>query len=463
MDSRTAAHPQLPLGRLLTVSLVVTALATGCLCAPPPHPLHSWTAIASLATAYMLLAASVHTLAVWSVCRIREEGASASRPLLLSAIWAAWLVVVWLPLLALLTAEHSPWVALILPVTSIFALLLLRWRGSSARTLEQAKHEIPAGTLFRSQREQPLWLALLPAVAAALLAEGGMALLAADHAWLAGCLFATGVVYPIKRWTALAAEHAAHPRSASRASAGNSVLVWLLLLLALTPFLASYAVSEWSRVLGVSAATGSRTPAPSHGHGAAHGYLGLILLTPPKPHVLVAPVPLDSSLTLGKPKVIEFDGAYLYYQEPATGPGPDAHVMRGDPVKNRIRSTDDLPLSMEAHQRLGQEFPMSCCRSLRVDVTNADTVAGPIAMEVLLRDSRSGHASPVSLGTMLLPSSRVSPMPLKRPAVADSVTFRLPPGARGRSFNEIIVRIQPGRLRALAGAKVAIDDFTLQP
>ena len=105
---------------------------------------------------------------------------------------------------------------------------------------------------------------------------------------------------------------------------------------------------------------------------------------------------------------------------------------------------------------------MSCCQSLRLDVTNADNVPGTIAVEVLLRDTSSAKKLPaVSLGTVVLPTSTVSPMPLKRPPVDDKVTFQLPVGARGRSFDEITVRIKPEKSRSLAGTQVAIKDFVL--
>jgi hypothetical protein len=119
---------------------------------------------------------------------------------------------------------------------------------------------------------------------------------------------------------------------------------------------------------------------------------------------------------------------------------------------------------MEAHQRLGRPIAMSCCRSLRVDVRNADNVPGTISIEVLLRDTNAKKgAGSASLGTLILRSSTVSPMPLKRAPVDESLIFPLPASARGRAFNEITVRLKPERTRSLAGAQVAVKDFKLEP
>ncbi len=162
--------------------------------------------------------------------------------------------------------------------------------------------------------------------------------------------------------------------------------------------------------------------------------------------------------------VIPFDGAYWYFKQPNHQPPQGARVVRGDPVKQHFHSTDEDPLMMEAHQPLGQELALSCCRALRLDVSNGDNVPGSISVEVLLRDTMSlKKTAAVSLGTIVLPTSTVSPMPLTRPAVDDHVTFQLPQGARGGKFDEITVRIKPEGSRALAGAHVAIKDFVLQP
>ncbi|SEG61801.1 hypothetical protein SAMN05421819_3839 [Bryocella elongata] len=472
MSAAAARQRSLPLAWPLGVSGVATALVAGFVCSPPSHKLHSWGQIVSLATAYVLLAAAVHAIAVWSVCRVREETETAHWPLILSLIWAAWIVVVWLPLLALLTAERSPWVSLIIPVTAIFAALLLRWRSERALPeLELPPHK-PEALSFALVMEdgRELWRALLPAAGAVVAFELGIVALVADHAWTSGCLFGIAALYPLHKLQSRRPNQGDprnHARTSNRAATANSVVVWLLLVLALTPFMATYAEGVIAGMMHIDT-HGRPIGAPHLGHGNSSGYVGLILVPPPVPHPIVAPTVAGASELPGKTQVIPFDGAYWYFKAPDADPGPAPHLMHGDPVKNRVLSTDRLPLVMEAHQKLGRPVAMSCCSSLRIDVTNADTVAGPISIEVILHETAvpgtGGRAKPskAALGQLYLKTSLVSPMPLKRPPVEDSVSFTLPSYLRGRSVDEITVRILPARARSLAGPQVAIKDFALQ-
>jgi hypothetical protein len=451
----------------LAGSVLLTALVAAFVCSPPaPNHLHSWSQTFSLATIYLLVAACVHAVAVWAVCRVREETESAAWTRVLSIIWAVWLVIVWLPLLVLLTAEKSPWVALVMPVTAVFALLLLRWRAGS---LEPEPEMIadPSRQLLQLDEAPRLWRTLLPALGTALCAEVGLALLSASHAWMAGCLLGAGLVYPTKRWLGRNdgrnAQVGASQRASHRTSAANSVVVWLLMVLSLVPLMTIAAAGALNRVMHVQAHTQPHG-ASSAAKAASRGYVGVILIAPPKPHEIVPPTESTPGTSFKKEEVIPFDGVYWYFRQPDTQPGPTAHIIHGDPSTNRVFSTDTKPLTMEAHQRLGRPIAMSCCRSLRVDVRNADNVPGTISIEVLLRDTNAKKgAGSASLGTLILRSSTVSPMPLKRAPVDESLIFPLPASARGRAFNEITVRLKPERTRSLAGAQVAVKDFKLEP
>jgi hypothetical protein len=280
---------------------------------------------------------------------------------------------------------------------------------------------------------------------------------------MAGCLLGAGLVYPTQRWLGRVDGHTAQVRASHRASGGNSVVVWLLMVLSLVPLMTIAAASALNRVMHVQARTQPHG-ASSAAKAASRGYVGVILIAPTKPHEIVPPTESVTGTSFKKEEVIPFDGVYWYFRHPDTQPGPTAHVIHGDPSTNRVFSTDTEPLTMEAHQRLGRAMTMSCCRSLRVDVRNADNVPGTISVEVLLRDTHAkGGAGSASLGTLVLRSSTVSPMPLKRAPVDDSVTFPLPASVRGRAFNEITVRLKPERTRSLAGAQVAVKDFKLEP
>jgi hypothetical protein len=468
MSTRSANEVSLPIAWPLAGSLIVTAIAVALVCTPPPKTLHTWTQIFTRATVYLLVAGVVHALAVWSVCTVRRETEVKGLPLILPIIWSAWVVVVWLPLISLLTAEHSPLVVAILPVTIIFATLLLRWRRThfAADDDDAASFSVKAMP-FQLLESPPLWRMLLPAVVTAIAAQGGVAMLAQGHAWIAGCLFGAGAIYPVERGLGQTRPPDGEGRVNVwwRTAAGNSLIVWLLILLALVPFMAAYASGELSVWLGIKARTIPAWAPVTVAHNRSSGYTGIILVQPKKSQEIVAPAPMTTTIgSLKDAKVIKFDGAYWYFKWPEARPAANATVTQGDPVKKHIYSTDNYPLTMEAHQPLGKSLAVNCCRSLRVDVTNADNVPGSITIEVRLGNALSStNVHDISLGRIVLPTSTVSPMPLNRPPVDDTLTFKVPRTARGAMFNEITVRIMPEGSRSLAGAQVAIRDFVLQP
>ncbi len=176
---------------------------------------------------------------------------------------------------------------------------------------------------------------------------------------------------------------------------------------------------------------------------------------------IVTPLLTATAGTFKKSDVIKFDGQYWYFQFPDSGPGHDAHVAQGDPTKVEIRSTNRLAVMMEAHQRLPKEMEADCCRALQLNVVNADAVPGTISIEVLLRDSSRKPVASVSLGSKVLTSSTVSPMPLKRAPVHETLTFQIPRGER-QAFNEITVKVKPEMGRRLAAPEVAVESFAFQ-
>ena len=467
MSARSVSETALPLAWPLAGSFVLTTAVVAFVCMPPTSPMHSWMQLCSRATLYLLVAGCVHALAIWCVCRVREESEDAGMPMIWALIWAAWIAIVWLPLVALLTTEHSPWVALVLPVTAVFATLLLKWRARLSETDPgDVAVEHVAAEPFQLLEAPQLWRILLPAACVAVAMQIAVVMMAAGHAWTAGCMFGAAAIYPVERWLdgSGALGRKTQGRRWGRTAAGNSLLVWALIVLALVPFMAAYAASKLSMLLGIPKRSVHLSVAASMPRSRSVDYLGVILVQPKKPKEIATPTPMAAEGAVTKTHIIPFDGAYWYFKQPNHQPPQGARVVRGDPVKQHFHSTDEDPLMMEAHQPLGQELALSCCRALRLDVSNGDNVPGSSSSELLLRNTMSlKTTAEVSLSTIVLPTSTVSPMPLTRPAVDDHVTFQLPQSARGGKFDEITVRIKPDRSRALAGAHVAIKDFVLQP
>jgi hypothetical protein len=179
-------------------------------------------------------------------------------------------------------------------------------------------------------------------------------------------------------------------------------------------------------------------------------------------HAIVTPLLTSRPDSLKKSDVIPFDGQYWYFQPPDSAPGPTAHVAQGDPTKDRIRSTNRLAVMMEAHQHLPKEIEADCCRTLQLNLMNADAVPGSISVEVQLKNSSKKTAGSVWLGSKVLASSTVSPMPLKRAPVQETLTFQIPRGPKSSKFDEITVKVKPEMGRTLAAPQVGIESFAFQ-
>lgn len=438
-------------------SVILTSIVVAIVCEPPLTVHYTWGRVFGLACLYLLVAAVVHVLAVWSISRIQTEGVR-EWAMVWPVVWGAWIAVVWLPLVALLTYEHSHWVAVILPLAAMFLTLFVVSKRRDEETADVFAARVRA-EMFAVDESPRMWRVLLPSLLIAVVMDGGVAAYAGNHAWIAGAMFAVAAAYFADRLLSrTAAQVKVRETSVRRGAAGNSVAVWMLTVVALLPFLAGVGVvmRGW---LGMPAVQAARHVA-DFAHRAMRGYTGIILTRPKMPHQIVTPVftPNPQGFTKQE-KAIPFDGQYWYFQWPDSRPGIDAHVVPGDPTKSRIKSTDNEAIMMEAHQRLVQPLDASCCRTLQLNVTNADAVPGKITLEVQLRDA---HGYVASLGNKVLVSSTVSPMPLKRGAVEETLVFQIPRGVKDKRFDEMTVRVKPEGLRSLAAPQVAIESFAFQ-
>lgn len=195
-------------------------------------------------------------------------------------------------------------------------------------------------------------------------------------------------------------------------------------------------------------------------------YKGIILWTvdPKKKQEFIAPRPeIFQPSAKSKPLIIPFDGAYWYYQLPATGPGAKAHHAYGTPVAVNIHSNDLLPLLMEAHQDLGNSIDLACCRDVEVAVQNGDNRAGAIQLGLLLTDTTLPGKPSQYLGVQTVISSLPQHFSLKNSPAAETLRFPVPEQTKIRRFNAITVIYMPDSQRSVIGAKVAIEHFALIP
>lgn len=160
---------------------------------------------------------------------------------------------------------------------------------------------------------------------------------------------------------------------------------------------------------------------------------------------------------------IPFDGVYWYFKAPDTRPEPDAHIQHGSPAKIDVRSTDWRPIVMEARQNLGTLVELNCCSHIRVAIQNADNRPGKIALGVILTNTTLPGKPSLYLGQSPVVSSHAIQFSIDRPPVSEVLDFRIPNNSKIRQFNEITVLFRPASERSMAGAKIAIQEFSLVP
>ena len=385
-------------------------------------------------------------------------------------IACAWSTAIWIPLLLLLWSQHALWVVLTpVPIAAILASFTKRRRDAFLESFDDGTHD-PLPRRAETFSGKPLLLCQTPApvsIACALLLDAACLSAAAGQLALTSSIVI--VLTAILVWAFTPGSAPWPPPTAQRLTLPRSrtaiLPCFLLTCLALTPFLrAGLGSGNLAAVVLAHPLAGM----PQAVRVPGHVYSGVVLMAPPLPkRKLITSPPkalLGGVLRPVRPLMIPFDGAYWYFQDPETAPKPDARVTRGDPTRDHVHSSADwTPIKMEAHQRLGTRLSASCCQSLSVLLVNADNRHGLIEVEAKLRNISQSGTSSVSLGTVPLLSSAGSHIPLDRPRVNETLRFPLRGKASTVQFNEISLVFKLATERNLAGARVQVVNFTLQP
>lgn len=391
----------------LFTSLLLTGGIVCIFCRPPRPNSLSWIHLFTLAFVYVCITAVAHAISVRMVCKVFPERIQLP---LSSLIAGTWMAVAWLPLLVLIR-NGMIWAAIILPLISAHAALSLK------RSPVEAEDEVNSATsdkdtlqLFQAPESKSLFRAILPAVVISLIFQAALSLLIAGYLLTAGALFslctALAVWLSPINWQWDLSTQTNYRRI--RSLLIGSLVAILLTAVALLPYLRAKPIADrFGAFLNQHPALHPPAKAPSDKTALNSFYSGVILLAPSKPpEKIIPPSPpthTPASIAFTRPVVIPFDGAYWYFKRPDQRPRHDARVVKGDPTKRQIRSTDWIPLSMEAHQHLGTSISTSCCSAIRVDVRNADMRVGSISIELLLGDTVAN--SVVSLGSKVIRSS----------------------------------------------------------
>jgi hypothetical protein len=206
-------------------------------------------------------------------------------------------------------------------------------------------------------------------------------------------------------------------------------------------------------------------PAASTSATGISGYHSIILYPVPQKNEILPPLPPQTSfLAPGttKPLIIKFDGPYYYFQPPHKAPSPSAFKVLGTPLIHDFQANNFIPLTMEAHQTLGQSIPLARCREIQVGILNGDNRLGTINLAVLLTDSATPEQQ-LYVGQQPVATSQPDRFSQKSSPAAETLSFPIPTPAKIRKFDEITIMFLPDSANYDIGPKVAIQQFQLIP
>ncbi len=457
------------------ISFIGAALAAGAVACifcqlPPPRSL-SWIGLFFSAIAYVVAAIAASAVSVWAISAILPDGSALNRRQLILIAWGA---AAWLPLLVLLLREDSPWAVVVVVVDmAVVTNTLRRWKLPAEEANASSYQDAPEYKFLRITDSPSLIQHLFPALGAAICAQAGVMALLTNHLFASAASF--GISSSLLSWQFFTQSVQGSTQKTERLTPPSRT--WLVLLLAimftsipLIPYLSNqlfpmrmHAFLNGQFLLRAIAPLEHRAQVET----PAKSYSGVILWPMPKKHKkIVPPSPTKNSFTTGVHNTIlkiPFDGVYWYFKSPDKRPKPDAHVQHGNPMKVNIHSTDWRPIVMEARQNLGILVDTSCCSQVRVAIQNADNRPGKIALGVILTNTTVLGRPSQFLGMTTVASSHPVQFTVNRPPVSEVLDFRIPVNARIRQFNEITILFRPAPERALAGAKIAVQEFMLVP
>jgi hypothetical protein len=96
-------------------------------------------------------------------------------------------------------------------------------------------------------------------------------------------------------------------------------------------------------------------------------------------------------------------------------------------------------------------------------VRNADRYPDTVSLELILVDTSQPKQPSVSLGRMLVKSTRPWRIYERPQPVSEVLNFQIPPRASLRHFDEVRIIFRLDHTRAEAGTRIAIDHFVLVP
>jgi hypothetical protein len=454
------------------VLLPAGLLAAACVAVlefPVPHGhILSWTELVGLIVeeTFTLSIVCVVTVAALTPRVLRRNKAE-----FLQLLQRASVAAIWLAPFVLFLRESSPWS---LPIAALLAILVIPSLQPNRGPLHA-----DADTLWLSfstdLTSSPSTLRLQKSILAAMSLQIGTLSALGGHT-AAGALL---VAISFAVWTWDYDRQRPDPSEASKTNPALALLVvCMLMIVGLFPYLqhggghgatAAHFGLFPNRLSGGNSKGIQRYSAAQvlAGHRGEDDQ-GIILWGEKKNYTkLVAPTPvvMNALNTNGNanPLVIPFDGVYWFFKSPDEQPPAGSRQAQTTPDIVDIHSTDRRPLSIEAHDHLANLIELDCCSRVEIAIRNADRYPESVWLELVLVNTTMPHNPSVSLGRVMVNSTRPWKFDKKQPSVDETLSFPIPKRGSLRAFDEVKIVFLLDRTRADDGARIAIDHFVLVP
>ena len=438
----------------------------------PPTRYLSWAQLLGAAAQRVLLVSLVCVITVSILCGIvsRKNRIESDRVVAQMSVASLWLVP-----LVLFIRENSVWT---LAIAAVFTVVVTRSLLPVARCPDSPADSFVLS--LHSDHPAPS-LHFMPPIsaAAALCVQMGALMAFAGYIFAAAVLVGAGFstwTWSWERYTPSQDWQRSSPLPFQSRRLLALALAILFTAAGLFPFLRrGGGLGGGSGKFGAFSA-GQRhlplhiTTAEDSARADSEGNSGIVLF-PAKQLVtkLVVPPPAASeSLSLATfhnadPLVIPFDGVYWFFKTPDLQPPRTSRQAHASPETVEIRSKDRRPLSIEAHDHLGQLIDVTCCSRIQIAIRNADRYPETVSLELILVNTSLPNRPSQSLGRMMVRSTRPWSLYEKRSPISETLNFAIPQSRSFRRFDEMKIVFRLDRARADAGAKIAIDHFVLVP
>ena len=475
-DTPANASPTRFFALLVTAGLLNTLIAAYLFVQLPADHYPSLISLMVRAGLYVVFGALAGTAGAWFYWRrptspFRDNPPIPFRLFALSST-AGW---VWIPAVILLSREDSPYTT---PAALLAAGVLALGLRKVIPLHEQPgrphpwAHQAAPPTLFAATLYTPRRQVYGYVLALAIYCAGYELV----NDWILDASALLGVCAFVMVWMLSLAPAESPDRARQYHRAGWRLALVLIPAFLVTLFSLLSGIGHRNRVEAAAVAgDGTGAHAASHGRSdraeaaetatSASGYHSIILWPVPQKQEILPPLPRPSPLLAPgttKPLIIRFTGPYWYFQPPAKGPGAAAIQAKGSPLEHDIQSNNFIPLTMEAHQTLGQSIPLARCREIQVGILNSDNQRGSVNLAVLLSDSAS-PANQLYLGQQAVASTQPENFAEKSRPLAETLHFVIPASAKLRRFDEITVMFLPDDADYDRGPKIALEEFQLVP